>query len=86
MCQVTMATAFEKANLHVQIAASLQYIILLLLLLLYVPLFIAVYSTWMGRKFTRFHSNDGEMLFQSDAPSGMDAGPVYRFPTSKYSK
>ena len=27
MCQVTMATAFEKANLHVQIAASLQYII-----------------------------------------------------------
>ena len=45
MCQVTMATAFEKANLHVQIAASLQYIISLLLLLLYVPLFIAVYST-----------------------------------------
>ena len=45
LCQVTMATAFEKANLHVQIAASLQYIISLLLLLLYVPLFIAVYST-----------------------------------------
>ena len=45
MCQVTMATAFEKANLHVQIAPSLQNIILQLLLLLYVPLFIAVYST-----------------------------------------
>ena len=45
MCQVTMATAFEKANLHVQIAASLQYINALLFLLLYVPLFIAVFST-----------------------------------------
>ena len=44
MCQVTITTAFEKANLHVQIAASLQYIISLLLLLLYVPVFTAWYS------------------------------------------
>ena len=45
ICKVTMATAFEKANLDVQIAASLQYIISLLLLFVYVPLFIALYST-----------------------------------------
>ena len=45
MYQVTMATEFEKASLHMQIAASLQYIISLPLLLLYVPLFIALYST-----------------------------------------
>ena len=44
-CQVTMATAFENVTLHVQIAVSLKYIISLLLLLLYVPLFVAVYST-----------------------------------------
>ena len=45
MCQVSMATSFEKAYLHVQIATSLQYIISLLLLLLDVLRFIAVYST-----------------------------------------
>ena len=28
----------------------------------------------MGRKFTRFHSNNGEMLFQSDAPPGCPSG------------
>ena len=44
-CQVIMATAFENFNLHVQIAVSLKYIISLLLLLIYVPLFVAVYST-----------------------------------------
>ena len=42
MCQVSMATSFEKAYLHVQIATSLQYIISLLLLLLDVLVFIAV--------------------------------------------
>ena len=71
---INLLCCIEKANLHVQIAVSLQYIISLLLLLFYIPLFIAVYSTRMGRKFKRFHSNNGEMLFQSDAPSGCQSG------------
>ena len=56
--------ALRPWQLHLKMlicTCRLPYIISLLFLLLYVPLFIAVYSTWMRRKFTRFHSNGGRV-------------------------
>ena len=84
MCQVTMATAFEKANLHVQIAASLhnstsfRY---------YFSCF--TFLSWLLCIPRQWDEN----LHVSIAMMGrgslkvmhpLDARPVYRFPASKY--
>ena len=76
MCQVTITTAFEKANLHVQIAASLQYIISLLLLLLYVFL---SFSLCIPRE---WDANLHVSIATMGRCSFLDARPVSGFPSS----